>query len=73
VAYEVERARAHYAAAAPGLDLLAGGSRACVRTAYHVYGAILTEIERAGHDVFARRAVVPAHRRAALLARSLLL
>ncbi|GHJ45548.1 phytoene synthase [Catellatospora sp. TT07R-123] len=72
IGYGVERARAHYAAAAPGLDLLPGASRTCVRAAYAVYGAILDEIERADHDVFVRRAVVPAHRRATLLARTLL-
>jgi phytoene synthase len=72
IAYEISRARVHYAAAAPGIDLLTGGSRACVRTAFGVYGAILDEIERADHDVFARRAVVPTHRRLRLAAQSLL-
>ncbi|WP_230686555.1 phytoene/squalene synthase family protein [Catellatospora vulcania] len=71
IAYETTRARAHYAAARPGLDLLPGASRTCVRTAYLVYGAILDEIERADHDVFARRAVVPTRRRARLLAQAL--
>lgn len=72
IAYEITRARAHYAAALPGFDLLPGASRACVRTAYLVYGAILDEIERADHDVFARRAVVGRSRRIGLLARGLL-
>jgi 15-cis-phytoene synthase len=67
----VRRARAHYAAAAPGVELLAPGSRACIRTAYHLYGGILDEIVRAGHDVFARRATVPNHRRLAVAARCL--
>ncbi|MEU7825016.1 phytoene/squalene synthase family protein [Catellatospora sp. NPDC049133] len=71
IAYEVDRARAHYTAALPGLDLLPGASRTCVRTAYLVYGAILDEIERADHDVFVRRAVVGRGRRIALLARGL--
>ncbi|MEV4415595.1 phytoene/squalene synthase family protein [Catellatospora sp. NPDC049609] len=72
LAFEIARARRHYAAALPGIAMLPGASRACVKAAYLVYGAILDEIERLDHDVFARRAVVPAPRRAALLARGLL-
>jgi phytoene synthase len=71
IEYEVRRARAHYAAAAPGVELLAPGSRACIRTAYHLYAGILDEIVRAGYDVFARRATVPNHRRLAVAARCL--
>jgi phytoene synthase len=71
VRYEIVRARTHYAAAAPGIALLAKASQRCVRTAYRVYGAILDEIERAGHDPFTRRAVVPWSRRIGLLAASL--
>jgi 15-cis-phytoene synthase len=71
IAYEVSRARAHYAAAAAGVELLAPGSRACIRTAYHLYGGILDEIARADHDVFARRATVPRHRRLTVTARCL--
>jgi 15-cis-phytoene synthase len=63
IRFEVARAHAHYAAAAPGVPLLAGSSQACVRTAYHLYGGILDEVVRAGYDVFARRAVVPRRRR----------
>ena len=63
VAFEVDRARAHYAAAAGGIPLLAPASQACIRTAYHLYAGILDEVTSAHHDVFARRAVVPRHRR----------
>jgi 15-cis-phytoene synthase len=70
IAYEVQRARRHYAAAAPGIGLLAPSSQACIGAAFHIYGAILTEIERADYDVFARRAVVPRLRRLALAAQS---
>jgi phytoene synthase len=70
IAFEVGRAREHYAAAAPGIELLDRSSRPCIRAAYRVYGAILDEVERAGHDVFAGRVVVPRRRRLALLARS---
>lgn len=63
IAFEVGRARAHYAAAAPGVTMLAPSSQACIRTAYHLYAGILDEVGRNGHDVFTRRAVVPAGRR----------
>ena len=72
VAYEVERARLHYAAAAPGVGLLAAGSRACIRVAYTLYGGILDEVVAADYDVFVRRATVPNRRRAAVAARALL-
>ncbi len=72
IAYEVGRAREHYAAAAPGVPMLAPASQACIRAAYHLYGGILDEVRRAGHDVFARRAVVPNRRRLAVVARCLL-
>jgi phytoene synthase len=68
IRYEVSRARAHYRAAAPGIDLLVPGSRACMRTAYRLYQGILDEIQRADGDVIRRRARVPAARRAAIVA-----
>jgi phytoene synthase len=72
VAYEVTRAQAHYAAAAPGIPLLNPASQACMRTAYALYGGILDEIAAAGFDPFTRRAVVPERRRARVAARALL-
>jgi phytoene synthase len=69
VAFEVQRARKHYAAAAAGIPLLERSSQACIRAAYCVYGAILTEIERQDYDVFARRAVVPTRKRLMMAAR----
>jgi phytoene synthase len=72
IAYEVSRAREHYAAAAPGITMLEPASQACMRTAYLLYGGILDEVEAAGYDVFARRATVPNRRRAAVAVRSLL-
>lgn len=72
IAYEVNRAREHYAAAAPGIPMLEPASQACMRTAYLLYGGILDEVEAAGYDVFARRATVPNRRRAAVAMRSLL-
>ena len=72
IAYEVSRAREHYAAAAPGITMLEPASQACMRAAYGLYGGILDEVEAAGYDVFARRATVPNRRRAAVAVRSLL-
>ena len=69
IRYEVDRARGHYAAALPGIALLQGASRACIRTAYLVYGGILDEVVRARYDVLHRRVVVPPARRLALAAR----
>ncbi|MER7330798.1 MULTISPECIES: phytoene/squalene synthase family protein [unclassified Micromonospora] len=72
IAYEVGRARAHYAAAAPGITLLAPASQACMRTAYALYGGILDEVAAQDFDVFAGRALVPRRRRLAVAARALL-
>jgi phytoene synthase len=65
VAFEVRRARRHYRRAAEGIPMLTPRSQACIRAAYRLYGGILDEVERAGHDVFARRATVPRWRRLA--------
>jgi phytoene synthase len=72
VAFEVARARGHYARAAEGIPMLARGSQACIRTAFHLYGGILDEVVRAGYDVFGRRATVPRRRRLAVAVTSVL-
>jgi len=72
VAFEVERARAHYRAAEPGIDLLAPSSRPCIRVAFDLYGGILDEVERAGYRVLDRRVGVPRHRRLGVAGRHLL-
>ncbi|MGC4745163.1 phytoene/squalene synthase family protein [Micromonospora sp. DT201] len=72
IEYEVTRAQAHYAAAAPGITMLAPASQACMRTAYALYGGILDEVAAKDYDVFVRRAVVPQRRRMAVAARALL-
>jgi phytoene synthase len=72
IAYEVERARAHYAFAAVGIPMLVTSSQPCIRTAFHAYGAILDEVVRQGYDVFRQRATVPAARKAGMVVRSLL-
>jgi 15-cis-phytoene synthase len=72
LAFEVERARAHYRAAEPGIELLAPSSRPCIRVAFDLYGGILDEVERAGYQVLARRVRVPRRRRLGVAGRHLL-
>ena len=63
LAFEIERARAHYRAAEPGIELLAPSSRPCIRVAFDLYSGILEEVERAGYQVLDRRVRVPRRRR----------
>jgi 15-cis-phytoene synthase len=72
LAFEVRRARAHYRAAEPGIDLLAPSSRPCIRVAFELYGGILDEVEQAGYQVLDRRVAVPRHRRLQVAGRHLL-
>ncbi|WP_341718422.1 phytoene/squalene synthase family protein [Micromonospora sp. FIMYZ51] len=72
IRYEVGRAQAHYAAAAPGVILLDAASQACIRTAYALYGGILDEVAAQDYDVFVRRATVPQRRRISVAGRALL-
>ncbi len=72
LAFEVERARAHYRAAEPGIQLLAPSSRPCIRVAFDLYGGILDEVEGAGYQVLHRRVRVPRHRRLGVAGRHLL-
>ncbi len=71
VAFEIERARAHYRNALPGLAVLPARSRRCVRLAHAVYGGILDRVERADCDILAGRSVVPRRQRAAAVVREL--
>ena len=71
LAFETARARAHYAAALPGVALLAPSSRPCIRAALELYGGILDEIERCDFAVLHRRIRLPRRRRAAIFARHL--
>jgi phytoene synthase len=66
LAHEIERARALYRSAAPGIDLVDRSSRDCLRTAFTLYSEILDAIEEADYDVFTRRAQVGLPRRAAV-------
>ncbi len=58
--FQIARVRAMYDRAAPGIAMLAPGSRQTVRLALSLYRRILLEIERNDFDVFTRRAFVPA-------------
>lgn len=71
VRFQVRRAHQHYRAAACGVPLLAVSAQPCIRAAFYLYFGILVEVARADFDVFARRAVVPRHRRLAMAWRSL--
>jgi phytoene synthase len=66
LAFEVDRTRALYEQARPGVQLVEPESRPCLRTAIELYGGILDEVERAGYDVFHGRLAVPNRHRAAV-------
>lgn len=63
MAFEIDRARALYRRAEPGIAMLHPTSRDCVRTAYTLYGAILDEVERADYQVLRGRVRVSRLRR----------
>jgi 15-cis-phytoene synthase len=71
IRFQIDRARTYYRRAQPGIKLLNSRGRFAVQIASDVYSRILTRIERAGYDVFAGRAVVPAREKYWLTARSL--
>jgi phytoene synthase len=64
IALETERARGLYRSALAGIELVHPSSQDCLRTALTLYGDILNVIERAGYDVFSRRASVSLSRKA---------
>jgi phytoene synthase len=72
LAFQVDRARAHYRAAQPGIDLLAPSSRPCIRVATQLYQAILDEVERARYQILQGRVRVPRHRRLSVASRHLI-
>ncbi|HEX6567977.1 MAG TPA: phytoene/squalene synthase family protein [Acidimicrobiales bacterium] len=69
-AFEVARCRALYRSADAGLAVLPPASARCVRSARLLYAGILDRIERAGYDVFSRRARVPTWRKLATVGRT---
>jgi len=63
MAFEIARAREIYRTAEPGIRLLAPESRDCIRTAFLLYGDILTAVERADYRVLDHRVSVGLARR----------
>ncbi len=61
--FEIERTRALYAFAEPGIAMLHPTSRDCLRTAFLLYQGILDEVEAAHYQVLSRRVSVPVRRR----------
>jgi 15-cis-phytoene synthase len=71
--FQVDRARAYYSSAEPGLAMLpSDGSRFCARLMSVIYGGILDEIERADFQVYRGRARVSFRRKIRLATRSVL-
>lgn len=64
----LDAARPLYAAGISGIGLLPEACRPAIRAAAAIYAEIGAEIERAGHDTIARRAVVSKRRKIALAA-----
>jgi len=64
--FEIERTRALYTFAEPGIDMLHPTSRDCVRTAFTLYRGILDAVEDAGYQVLTERVSVPLSRRLAV-------
>jgi phytoene synthase len=62
--FEIERTRAIYAEADPGIAMLPARSARCVAAARMLYSRILERVERNDYDVFTRRARVPAYEKA---------
>lgn len=61
--FEIERTRAIYDYAEPGIEMLHPTSRDCIRTAFVLYGGILDAVEKADYQVLTQRVSVPMTRR----------
>ena len=66
LAHLVAVTRSRYREAEAGIGLLDPVARPCVRTAFTLYGDILTEIERTDYHVLSRRVAVSRRRRLAV-------
>lgn len=65
--FQVDRARAFYERAIPGIPMLTDdGSRFCVTLMSRTYAHILSVIEQNGYDTLSRRAYVPFMRKACI-------
>jgi phytoene synthase len=63
LAFEIERTRALYAFAEPGIEMLHPTSQDCMRTAFQLYREILDAVERSDYQVLTQRVGVPLPRR----------
>jgi phytoene synthase len=73
VARLLRTADALYRRSEAGIAMLPRDCRSGIAAARFVYAEIGRQVERQGHDSVSRRAVVPAHRKLRLMARSLVL
>lgn len=71
MAFEIARTRRYYESADLGIPLLPATSARCIRGARLLYSGILTEIEKAQYNVFARRVRVPTWKKLAVAFRML--
>jgi phytoene synthase len=72
MAFEIRRTREYYESADLGIPFLPPASARCIRAARRLYSEILDRIERAGGDVFTKRARVPNTRKALVVGTSIL-
>jgi 15-cis-phytoene synthase len=70
MAFEIRLTREYYDSADLGIPLLPHSSARCNRAARRLYAEILDRIERAGGDVFSKRARVPTARKALVVGSS---
>ncbi|MBK6872427.1 MAG: phytoene/squalene synthase family protein [Kineosporiaceae bacterium] len=61
--FEIDRTRALYAFAEPGINMVHPTSRDCLRTAFLLYRGILDEVEANHYQVLTQRVAVPLRRR----------
>jgi phytoene synthase len=71
MAFEIARTRRYYESADLGIPMLPATSARCIRGARLLYSGILTEIEKADYDVFAKRVRVPTWKKLAVAFRML--
>jgi len=71
MAFEIARTRRYYESADLGIPMLPTASARCIRGARALYSGILTEIEKAGFDVFSARVRVPTWKKLAVAFRML--
>lgn len=71
MAFEVQRARDHYAAAEPLRDLLPKPGRAVFQVMFNTYRGILDEIERRGYDVMSKRVSLSRSKKLGLVLKAL--